>query len=669
LTERLPSYLVPAEVVVLETLPLTVNGDIDTRALPAPETFVDPKIRQALHDVFTRLLGVEHVGVADSFFELGGDSLSAMRAVTAINAALDVDLKVSAVFNAPTIAQLAARINGNAGGLKPLVARERPAVVPLSFAQSRLWFIAQLQGPSPVYNRSVALRLRGQLDVEALTAALVDLVGRHESLRTVFSAVDGIPQQLIISAERADFGWGVVDSTGWPPDRLAEAIEEAARYSFDLGIDIPFRTRLFRVTDQEHVLLITVHHIAGDGWSIGVLAADLGEAYLSRCAGRLPGWAELPVQYVDYALWQRQNLGDAADRNSPLAAQVGYWEEVLAGIPERLQLPTDRPYPLVADHRGASVAVEWPAELQQRVGSLAREHNSTSFMVVQAALAALLSRLSAATDVAVGFPIAGRGDPALDGLIGFFVNTLILRVDLAGDPSFTELLAQVRERSLAAYEHQDVPFEALVERLNPPRSRTHHPLIQVTLAWQNFTWRYDDPAAGLALGDLQATPVALDTHTARMDLSFFLAERFTDTGGPAGIGGTVEFRTDVYDTATVEALIGRLQKVLEAVTADPGRRTSSIDLLDPAEHARLDGWGNRTVLAGEAPVTESSITTLWTAQVARTPDADAVTCDGRSMTYRELDQAADRLAHRLAGHGVGPSDVVALLFSRSAEAI
>ncbi|HTQ17105.1 MAG TPA: condensation domain-containing protein, partial [Mycobacterium sp.] len=270
LTERLPSYLVPAEVVVLETLPLTVNGDIDTRALPAPETFVDPRIRQALHDVFTRLLGVERVGVDESFFDLGGDSLSAMRAVTAINAALDVDLKVSAVFNAPTIAQLAARINGDSGGLQPLVARERPAVVPLSSAQSRLWFIAQLQGPSPVYNRSVALRLRGQLDVEALKTALVDLLVRHESLRTVFSAVDGIPQQLIVSPQQADFGWGVVDSTGWPPDRLAEAIEEAARYSFDLGTDIPFRTRLFRVTDQEHVLLITVHHIAGDGWSIGV---------------------------------------------------------------------------------------------------------------------------------------------------------------------------------------------------------------------------------------------------------------------------------------------------------------------------------------------------------------------------------------------------------------
>ncbi len=293
LAERLPSYMVPAEVLVLEALPLTADREIDIRALPAPEIPIDPRIKQALHDIFARLLGVDSVGVDESFFELGGDSLSAMRAITAVNAALDVDLKVGALFNAPTIAQLASRIDGHSGRLKPLVARERPAVVPLSFAQSRLWFIAQLQGSSPVYNRSVALRLRGQLDVGALDAALTDLVGRHESLRTIFSAVEGIPQQLVVPTARADFGWRVVDAAGWPAARLGEAVEEAARYGFDLAIDIPFRAKLFRVTEQEHVLVLTVHHIAGDGWSIGVLAADLSAAYVGRCAGRAPGWAEL----------------------------------------------------------------------------------------------------------------------------------------------------------------------------------------------------------------------------------------------------------------------------------------------------------------------------------------------------------------------------------------
>ena len=309
-----------------------------------------------------------------------------------------------------------------------------------------------------------------RLDAEALGAALADVVGRHESLRTLFAAPEGIPQQLVVPAERADFGWQVVDATGWPADRLGEAIEAAARHPFDLAAEIPLRARLFRVAEDEHVLVAVVHHIAADGWSITPLVGDLGVAYASRCAGRAPGWAPLPVQYVDYTLWQRAQLGDLADSDSPIAAQLAYWEQALAGMPERLALPTDRPYPPVADYRGARVAVDWPAELQQRVRGVAREHNATSFMVMQAALAVLLAKVSASPEVAVGFPIAGRRDPALDELVGFFVNTLVLRVDLAGDPSVAELLAQVRARSLAAYEHQDVPFEVLVERLNPTRS-------------------------------------------------------------------------------------------------------------------------------------------------------------------------------------------------------
>ena len=299
---------------------------------------------------------------------------------------------------------------------------------------------------------------------------------------------------------------------------------------------------------------------------------------------------------------------------------------------------------------------------------MAREHNATSFMVMQAALAVLLSKISASSDVAVGFPIAGRRDPALDELVGFFVNTLVLRVDLAGDPSVAELLAQVRRRSLAAYEHQDVPFEVLVERLNPTRSLTHHPLVQVALAWQNFPGQDNDPAAGLGLGDLQVTPLPVDTHTARMDLTFSLGERWTQAGEPAGIGGAVEFRTDVFDADSIEALIERWRRVLVAMTADPTRRLSSIDLLDEAEHARLDGWGNRAVLTqpATAPV---SIPVLFAAQVARTPEAVAISCGERLWTYRELEDAANRLAHLLAGHGVGPGECVALLFSRSAEAI
>ena len=437
LAERLPAYMVPAAVVVLEALPLTVNGKLDNRALPAPE-YTDADryrapanpIEEILAGIYAQVLGVERVGVDDSFFDLGGDSLSAMRLVAAVNTGLDAQSfgarGVRGAHGGPVGAPYRCR---DGGGLEPLVAGQRPAVVPLSFAQSRLWFLDQLQGPSPVYNMAVALRLGGRLDAEALGAALADVVGRHESLRTLFAAPEGIPQQLVVPAERADFGWQVVDATGWPAARLEEAIGAAARHRFDLATEIPLRARLFGVGEDEHVLVAVVHHIAADGWSITPLVRDLGVAYASRCAGRAPGWAPLAVQYVDYTLWQRAQFGDLADSHSRIAAQLAYWQQALAGMPERLQLPTDRPYPPVADYRGASVAVDWPAELQQRVRQVAREHNATSFMVIQAALAVLLAKLSASTDVAVGFPIAGRRDPALDELVGFFVNTLVLRVD------------------------------------------------------------------------------------------------------------------------------------------------------------------------------------------------------------------------------------------------
>ena len=609
LTEQLPAYMVPTAVMVLDALPLTVNGKLDTRALPAPEyqhtdhyRAPTDAVEEILAGIYAQILGLERVGINDSFFDLGGDSILAMRLVAAINKSLDAHLSVRALFDAPTVARLTACLGGDSGGREPLVAGQRPAVVPLSFAQSRLWFLDQLQGPSPVYNMAVALRLRGHLDADALGAALADVVGRHESLRTVFPDVDGVPFQDVMAPERADFGWQVIDATAWSAARLDGAIEETARHSFDLTTEIPLRARIFRIADDEHLLAAAVHHIAADGWSITPLVADLGVAYASRCAGQAPGWAELPVQYVDYTLWQRAQFGDLDDSHSPIAAELAYWQEALAGMPERVELPTDRPYPPVADQRGATVAVDWPAELAQRVREVAGEHNATSFMVVQAALAVLLSGLCASSDVAVGFPIAGRNDPALDELVGFFVNTLVLRVDLAGDPTVAELLTQVRQRSVAAYEHQDVPFEVLVDRLNPTRSLTHHPLIQVALAWQPAIGQNNGtPAAGLALGDLQVTQLPVDTHTARMDLVFSLSEHWTETGEPEGIWGAVEFRTDVFDPDSIATLIERLQRVLVAMTADPGQRLSAIDVLDTEEHTHLDEIGNRATLIRPAP--------------------------------------------------------------------
>ncbi|RUP03061.1 MAG: amino acid adenylation domain-containing protein, partial [Mycobacterium sp.] len=671
LAEQLPAYMVPAAVVVLDALPLTPNGKLDIHALPAPD-YIDAHpyrapvtaVEEILAGIYAHVLGLERVGVDDSFFDLGGDSISAMRLVAAINTGLDAGMSVRAVFEAPTISGLAARIGEGGGGLAPLVATQRPAVVPLSFAQNRLWFLEQLQGPSPVYNMPAALRLTGRVDAGALGAALADVVGRQESLRTLYPAVDGIPRQLIIPAEQADIHWEVIDAVGWSAERLAAAIGAVAGHAFDLAAEIPLRATLFQIGEDEHVLVVVVHHIAADGWSISPLLRDLSAAYAARCAGQAPGWAPLPVQYVDYTLWQRAQLGDLDDPDSRIAAQLGYWEQALAGLPERLALPTDRPYPPVADYRGASVEVNWPSELQRQVRRLGREHNATSFMVMQAGLAVLLATLSASTDVAVGFPIAGRRDPALDELVGFFINTLVLRVDLSGDPTVADVLAQVRQRSLAAFEHQDVPFEVLVERLNPTRSLTHHPLVQVVLSWRNLPGQFGTSG----WDEVEITPMPVEAGTARTDLDFFLDERWDETGEPAGIGGVVEFRTDVFDTASIEMLVERFHRVLTAMTADPTARLSSIDVLDEAERTRLDQLGNRAVLTQPA-VPAVSIPALFAAQVARTPHAVAVTCEGRSMTYRELEAASTRLAHLLAAHGAGPGQWVGLLVERSARAV
>ena len=676
LAERLPSYMIPTAVVVVDELPLTPNGKLDTRALPAPEYAAGDNYRapanpveEILVGIYAHVLGVERVGVDDSFFDLGGDSLSAMRLVAAINTGLDAGVSVHTLFNAPTVARLAGHVSGEAGRRKPLVAGQRPAVVPLSFAQSRLWFLDRFQGGAATYNMPNALRISGPLDVEALASAFDDVIARHESLRTIFPDADGVPFQKVVPA--APGMWRLADAPMVAflseQDVLGELMTLAV-HRFDLSAEIPIRAQVYSVGPEQYVVAIVVHHIAFDGWSLAPMVRDIGEAYNSRTQGLAPGWAQLAVQYVDYTLWQREQFGDLDDSDSPIAAQLAYWQDALAGMSERLQLPTDRPYPPVADYRGSGETVDWPAELQQRVREVAHQHNATSFMVIQAALAVLLSEVGASSDVAVGFPIAGRRDPALDELVGFFVNTLVLRVELAGDPTFAELLAQVRQRSLAAFDHQDVPFEVLVERLNPTRSLTHHPLIQVMLAWQNILGQDSTSGAVMTLGDLQVAQMAMDTHTARMDLVFHLSERWTDAGEPAGIGGMVEFRTDVFDAATIATLIERLERVLVAMTTDPERRLSSADLLDPDEHTRLDGWGNRAVLTRPSPAA-ASIPALWADQVARTPEAVAVTFDGLSLTYRELEEAANRLAHLLAAHGAGPGQSVALLFTRSAEAI
>ncbi|GAA2221836.1 non-ribosomal peptide synthase/polyketide synthase [Streptomyces nogalater] len=664
LESAVPGYMVPAGIVVLDELPLTPNGKVDQRALPAPERAAHPRGRrprspreEILCRLFAEILGVPSVSIDDDFFALGGHSLRVTRLVSRVRSVLGVRLPVRDVFEAPTPAGLADRLGRAADGTHTgLTVLPRPDRVPLSYAQERLWFLHRFEGPSATYNIPLALRLRGPLDTDALRAALRDLVGRHESLRTVFAEDGDGSYQVVLDEETAVPELTVQDVTAAEvPDRLARAIG----YAFDLTAEIPLRAHVFRQGPREAVLLLLMHHIAGDAESMGPLADDLSAAYRARLFGESPQWTPLTVQYADYAVWQRHVLGDLGDPAGPGGAQLAHWRTVLAGVPEELELPADRPRPARPTGTGAAVPLDIPAGLHRRLADLGEAEGATVFMVLHTALATLLTRLGAGTDLPIGAPVAGRDDEALDGLVGFFLNTLVLRTDTSGDPSFRELLARVRRTDLDAYEHQAVPFERLVEALNPARSPARHPLFQVMLSFRN------NARADLALPSLTAEPVQAQLPAAKFDLSFSLTERFGPAGEPDGVRGEVQYASALFDEETAHALAERLLRILDQACGDPDRPLSALDVLLPGEEERLLREWNAT--RRENPT--ATLADLFEQAVRATPDAVAVRADGTHLTYRELNARANRLAHLLIGAGIGPESVVALALPRSVDLI
>ncbi|MDB4970229.1 MAG: tycC2 [Myxococcales bacterium] len=667
LKARLPEYMVPSAFVLLDALPLTSNGKVDRKALPAPEgarpelddSYVAPRtaVEETLAAIWRELLGLERVGIHDHFFEIGGHSLLATQMTSRIRAALGVELSLRTLFESPTVSELAAAVAAAAGtpdastaastaasmAAPALTAGERTGALPLSFAQQRLWFLDQLEPGSAAYNLPAALRIRGQLDVEALRRAIESLTARHEVLRTTFVARNGEPVQLI----HAPAAWPLAVVCLDEAELMAQVLDEAAR-PFDLTAGPLLRTTLLRLGAEEHVLVVTMHHIAADGWSLGVLVREVQALYRAYAEGEPASLAELTVQYADYALWQRAWLaGDT------LAAQLAYWRERLLGVPA-LELPSDRSRPARPSHRGAIHAFVLPAAMAKPLQRLAQEHGATLYMTMLAAFQALLQRYTGQSDFAVGTPIANRTERQTEELIGFFVNTLVLRADLSADPSFVELLGRVRSEALGAYAHQSLPFERLVETLAVERDLSRSPLFQVMFVLQNA------PIGELALSGLTLEPLTLATTTAKFDLTLTVEERGDE------IVGSFEYATDLFDAATIERMAQHFANLVAAVVAKPERRLSELTLLGDAEaHQLLVGWNDATTTCPREP----GLHDRFLAQVAKSPDAIAVEFASERLTYRALDEHANQLAHQLQSLGVGPEVRVAVCVERSKELI
>ncbi len=662
LSERLPEYMVPGAIVKLERMPLTANGKLDRGALPEPESeargeYVAPRtqIEELVADIWAELLKVERVGAHDNFFELGGHSLMATQLTSRVREACEVDLPLRALFDAPTVAGMAESLEaaikaGKSLQAAPIERRQTDADLPLSFAQQRLWFLDQLEPGSAFYNIFAPVRLKGRLNLPALERTLTEIARRHEVLRTTFPMVDGRAVQMIAPA--APLFLPVTDLTHLPPERreteARRMAEEEAQLPFDLARGPLMRARLLRLDEDEHLAMLTLHHIISDGWSAGILIREVAALYEAFNAGDSSPLAELPIQYADFAAWQRQWLqGDALD------TQLAYWKRKLSGDPPALQLPTDRPRLAMQRHRGARQSFELSANISETLKSFSQREGVTPFMTLLAAFKALLHRYTGQDDIIIGSPIANRNRIEIERLVGFFVNTLPLRTDLSGDPSFRELVGRVREVALEAAAHQDLPFEKLVDELQLARDLSRAPLFQVVFVLQNT------PRQALELPGLTLTPMEIEGETAKFDLMLGFSE--TDHG----LTAKVEYNTDLFDAATISRMLAHFQNLLGGAIADPQQRLSELPLLTESENKQLLEW-NRSDAHYPA---EACLHQLFEAQAARTPNAVAVTFEGERMSYAQLNARANQLAHRLRAMGVGPDVLVALCLDRSPDMV
>jgi amino acid adenylation domain-containing protein/non-ribosomal peptide synthase protein (TIGR01720 family) len=698
LQTKLPSYMVPAALVFLDAIPMTPNGKVDRRALPAPEwgaaskVSVPPRtpIEGILVELWKRVLGVEQVGTRDSFFDLGGHSLLATQLVSRIRQVLQVELPLRELFERPTVAELGERIEAilrEAQGLArpPIEPVARVGLstapneeLPLSFAQQRMWFLDQLEPDTALYNIPMAVRFTGHLDTAALQRALGQLAQRHEALRTTFPTVDGTPRQVISPASPTAVL--VDDLTPLPPEeREKEALRlarEEAQQPFDLGRGPLLRVKLLRLEDGDHITLFTMHHIISDGWSSGVLLRELSALYAAEVTGQNANLPPLTVQYGDYASWQRKWL-----QGEVLEKQLSYWKDRLRATPPLLELPTDRPRPSMPSWRGGHVSFTMPGQLGKAIADASRREGVTLFMTLLAAFQTLLYRYSGQEDIAVGTPIANRNHAEIEGLIGFFVNTLVLRTDLSGDPTFRELLRRVRETALGAFMHQDLPFEMVVDAVQPQRDTSHSPLFQVMFVLQTQDLQQNAFRADSLLPELSATPMDVELPISKFDLTLVMSEE------KDGFRGSLEYSQDLFEEETIRRMLGHLQVLLGGIVADPDQHVSRLPILTEAERQQLlvqwndtalDAWADRLADGAACPgprkVDSGLCIHQWvTQQVERTPEAMALTWvfEGgtRSLTYRELDARANCLAHYLRKRGVGPEVLVGLCVERSLELI